>query len=51
MELGKFFKLLWKHKNVLIIIPLIAVIGAFFLVKNLPDQYISSAQIATGIVR
>jgi succinoglycan biosynthesis transport protein ExoP len=50
MELGKFFKLLWKHKNILIIVPLIAVIGAFFLVKNLPDQYVSSAQIATGIV-
>jgi succinoglycan biosynthesis transport protein ExoP len=50
MELGEFFKLLRKHINLLIIIPLVTVIIAFFLVKNLADKYISSAQIATGIV-
>lgn len=50
MELGNFFKLLWKHKNLLIIIPLIAITVSFFLVKNLADKYVSSAQIATGIV-
>ncbi|MBB5394220.1 exopolysaccharide transport family protein [Mucilaginibacter sp. AK015] len=50
MELGNFFKLLWKHKNLLIIIPLVTIIVSYFLVKNLADKYISSAQIATGIV-
>jgi succinoglycan biosynthesis transport protein ExoP len=50
MELGNFFKLLWKHKNLLIIIPLVTIIVSFFLVKNLADKYISSAQIATGII-
>ncbi|MBD1391859.1 exopolysaccharide transport family protein [Mucilaginibacter glaciei] len=50
MELGNFFKVLWKHKTLLIIIPLVTIIVSYFLVKNLPDQYVSSAQIATGIV-
>ena len=50
MELGLFFKYLWKHKTLLIIIPLVSVIGAYFGVKNLPDKYVSTAHIATGIV-
>lgn len=50
MELGNFFKLLWKHKNLLIIIPLVTIIVSYFLVKNLADKYVSTAQIATGIV-
>ncbi|WP_419698200.1 exopolysaccharide transport family protein [Mucilaginibacter sp. NFX135] len=50
MEIAKFLKLLRKYRNTLIIIPLVTVIGSFFLVKNLPNNYISHAQIATGIV-
>ena len=50
MEIGNFFKLLRKYRIILVLIPLITVIGAFFLVKNLPDSYVSHAQIATGIV-
>jgi len=50
MELNNFLKLLWKYKNLLIIVPLVTIIASFFLVKNLPDKYISSAQISTGIV-
>ncbi len=50
MEIGNFFNLLKKHRNTLIIIPLVAVIASFFLVKNLPDDYKSHAQIATGII-
>jgi succinoglycan biosynthesis transport protein ExoP len=50
MEIANFFKLLRKYKNILIIIPLLTVIGSFFLVKNLSNSYISHAQIATGIV-
>jgi succinoglycan biosynthesis transport protein ExoP len=34
----------------LIIVPAITVIITFFLVKNLPDSYVSQAQLATGIV-
>ncbi|TWR31042.1 lipopolysaccharide biosynthesis protein [Mucilaginibacter pallidiroseus] len=50
MELGNFLKVLWKHKNLLIIVPLVAVIASFFGVQSLPDKYVSKAQIATGIV-
>ncbi|OOQ60765.1 exopolysaccharide transport family protein [Mucilaginibacter pedocola] len=50
MEFINFLKFLWKHKNLLIIIPLVTVIISFFLVKNLADTYVSKSQIATGII-
>ncbi|PWK78791.1 uncharacterized protein involved in exopolysaccharide biosynthesis [Mucilaginibacter oryzae] len=50
MEIGNFFNLLKKHRNIIIIVPLVFVIVSFFLVKNLPDVYESHAQIATGII-
>lgn len=50
MELGNFFKVLWKHINLLIIIPLVTIIVSYFLVKNLADKYVSTTQIATGLV-
>jgi capsular polysaccharide biosynthesis protein/Mrp family chromosome partitioning ATPase len=50
MELGNFLKVLWKHINLLIIIPLVTIIVSFFLVKNLADRYVSTVQIATGLV-
>jgi uncharacterized protein involved in exopolysaccharide biosynthesis len=50
MELGNFLKVLWKHINLLIIIPLVTIIVSYFLVKNLADKYVSTTQIATGLV-
>ncbi|GAB3918965.1 exopolysaccharide transport family protein [Mucilaginibacter boryungensis] len=50
MELKDFFKLLKKYRNILVIIPLVIVIISYFLVRNLADEYVSSAKIATGIV-
>ncbi|RFZ94532.1 lipopolysaccharide biosynthesis protein [Mucilaginibacter conchicola] len=50
MELGNFFKLLWKRRLLLIVIPVITVVAAFFAIRSLPDKFISSSQIATGIV-
>ena len=50
MELSSFFSLLRKYIYILIIIPLVTVIVAYFLVKNLSDEYVSTTQIATGIV-
>lgn len=50
MEIANFFKLLRKYILILILVPLVTVVGSFFLVKNLPDTYISHAQIATGII-
>jgi succinoglycan biosynthesis transport protein ExoP len=50
MEFVSFLKVLWKHKNLLIIIPLVTIIISYFLVKNLADKYVSKSQIATGII-
>jgi len=50
MDLSSFFKLLLRHKYTLVVVPVIAVIITFFLVRNQPDSYISESQIATGIV-
>lgn len=50
MELSSYFSLLNKYKYVIIIVVVAAVVGSYFLVKNLPDEYISSTQISTGIV-
>jgi succinoglycan biosynthesis transport protein ExoP len=50
MELSSYFSLLGKYKYIIIIIVLTTVIGSYFLVKNLPGEYISNTQIATGIV-
>lgn len=49
-EVLKFLSLLKKYRFVLIIVPIIIVIITFFLVRNLPNSYVSQAQIATGIV-
>ncbi|WP_428331028.1 exopolysaccharide transport family protein [Mucilaginibacter sp.] len=50
MEVSSFFSLLGKYKFVIIIVVLAAVVSSYFLVKNLPDEYVSRTQIATGIV-
>ncbi|MDB4901426.1 MAG: cryptic autophosphorylating protein tyrosine kinase Etk [Mucilaginibacter sp.] len=50
MKRSSFFTLLNKYKYVIIIIPLVTVIAAYFLVQYLPDQYVSSTQISTGII-
>jgi succinoglycan biosynthesis transport protein ExoP len=49
-EVSKFLTLLKRYRLVLIIVPVLIVIITFFLVKNIPNSYVSQAQIATGIV-
>jgi len=49
-DVYKFLRLLKKHRLTLIIVPALTVIITFFLVRNLPDSYVSQSQIATGIV-
>jgi succinoglycan biosynthesis transport protein ExoP len=49
-EVFRFLDILKKFKLTLIIIPLVTTIITFFLVRNLPNSYISQAQIATGWV-
>ncbi len=50
MELGDFFKVLSRHKLTLIIVPILAIIITYFLVRNQPSVYTSQTQIATGLV-
>ncbi|QEC66641.1 AAA family ATPase [Panacibacter ginsenosidivorans] len=50
IDFAAFIKLLFKRKFILIGIPLTAVIITYFLVRNMPDVYVSKARIATGIV-
>lgn len=49
-DVYKFLRLLKKQRLTLIIIPALTVIITFFLVRNLPNSYLSQSQIATGIV-
>jgi succinoglycan biosynthesis transport protein ExoP len=50
IDLNSFLKVLKRHKYTLILVPLVAVIITYFLVRNQPDTYLSDAQLATGIV-
>ncbi|HMG84021.1 MAG TPA: AAA family ATPase [Ferruginibacter sp.] len=50
MGIKNLFRLLKKHRVPLLIIPLIAVVTTFFLVRNKSNVYRSKIQIATGIV-
>nr|WP_068892897.1 lipopolysaccharide biosynthesis protein [Pedobacter panaciterrae] len=50
MDIKGFLRLLGKYKWVLILVPLLTGVITYFLVKNLPRQYGSEAQIATGLI-
>ncbi|MFL9481438.1 exopolysaccharide transport family protein [Chitinophagaceae bacterium LWZ2-11] len=50
MELVDFFRILKRKKYILIVIPLITAVAAYFIVHQLPDLYDSRARIATGLV-
>ena len=50
MDIKAFLRLLGKYKWVLILVPLVIGVITYFLVKNLPRQYSSEAQIATGLI-
>lgn len=50
MDIPKFLRLLKRHIFTLIVIPLITVIITYFLVRQLPSEYVSKARIATGLV-
>jgi uncharacterized protein involved in exopolysaccharide biosynthesis/Mrp family chromosome partitioning ATPase len=50
MDLNSFLRVLKRHKFTIVIIPVIAVIITYFLVRNQANSYLSQAKIATGIV-
>jgi len=50
MDFKAFFKHIKRYKWLIILVPLVVVGITSYLVQNLPQQYSSEAQIATGIV-
>lgn len=50
MDVKRFFILFKRYVWVLIIVPVVAATITYFLCKNLPKEYESEVQIATGIV-
>ncbi|MBX7045412.1 MAG: AAA family ATPase [Ignavibacteria bacterium] len=51
MDFLSFIKVLRRRKLLLIIVPVIAVVIAYFLTKNIPEVYKAQAQLATGITQ
>lgn len=49
METKKFLKLLRQYLWVIILLPLLTVLITYLLVKDLPEEYKSEAQISTGL--
>jgi len=50
MDLISFFRVIKRHKFTIVIVPVVAVIITYFLVRNQANSYLSQAKIATGIV-
>jgi len=50
MDFKAFLRHINRYKWIIIIVPLVTVCITFFMVKNLPKQYNSQAQISTGLV-
>jgi polysaccharide biosynthesis transport protein len=49
MELNNFLKFLYRYKLILILVPVITAVAAWFLIRMLPDSYRSRARLATGL--
>ena len=50
MEFSNFFKLLKRHRYTIALIPVVAILITYFMVRNQPNKYSSEAKLATGIV-
>ena len=50
MNIQRFLKLLYQHRFVLIGVPLVALVLTYFLTLNLPNLYVSTADLSTGII-
>jgi uncharacterized protein involved in exopolysaccharide biosynthesis/Mrp family chromosome partitioning ATPase len=51
MDFLSFIKVLRRRKLLLLIVPVIAIVIAYFLTRNIPEVYKSQAQLATGITQ
>ena len=49
IDIIAFLKYVWRYKWLVIFVPLVCMAIAFFALRNLPKNYISMAQISTGI--
>ncbi|MES2703272.1 MAG: lipopolysaccharide biosynthesis protein [Bacteroidota bacterium] len=49
MELTNFLKKLKRYKGILIFVPILTGIIAFFISRNLPDKYVSHARLASAM--
>ncbi|SEK62491.1 exopolysaccharide transport family protein [Parapedobacter koreensis] len=47
IDLNAFFRYLWKYSWVILAVVVVSVVTTFFLVKKLPEDYTSQAQLAT----
>ncbi|TSJ40743.1 lipopolysaccharide biosynthesis protein [Mucilaginibacter corticis] len=50
MDIKAFLKVISRYKWIVILVPIIVVTITYFLVQNLPKQYSSESQIATGLL-
>ncbi len=50
MELARFLKLLYRHRFVLIAVPVVALLATYFFTRNQPDLYLSETDLSTGII-
>lgn len=50
MDFKAFLKHLNRYKWLIILVPIVAVAITYFMVKNMPKEYSSEAQISTGLV-
>ncbi|RYD59190.1 MAG: hypothetical protein EOP56_02875 [Sphingobacteriales bacterium] len=48
-EVLEFFKTLKRRKAILTIVPIVTIVIALLLVRQLPDKYISKSRLSTGI--
>jgi succinoglycan biosynthesis transport protein ExoP len=49
MELMNFFKSLKRHRTILILVPVLISIIAYFVSKHMPDKYVSHARLASSV--
>ncbi len=50
MDIKRFLRLLYKHRFILIAVPVFALLLTYFLTQKLPDVYVSETDLATGII-
>ena len=50
MDINRFLRLLYRHRFVLIGVPVFALLLTYFLTLKLPNAYVSTTDLSTGIV-